>query len=90
MHLLLQQPIAGGSETVATWVSRRLDTVARDRRLGSRRHVAFSGEIPGIAPILNAVQATFGKLARDYLGSDTVLRLPPNLDLAHCPWHPPT
>ena len=89
-RLLLQRPITGGSETVSTWISRRLDAEARERRLGSRHHVAYSGEIPGIAPILDAVQASFGRLARDYLGSDTLLshysvfRLPPNLDLAHC------
>ena len=94
--LLLQQPIAGGSETVGAWISRRLDMVARERRLSSRKHVAYRGEIPGIASILHAVEATFGRLARDYLGNDTVLsdysvfRLPPNLDIAHCSCHPPT
>jgi hypothetical protein len=94
-RLLLQQPIAGRSETVGAWISQRLDAVARERRLSSRQHVAYSGEIPGMAPILHAVQATFGRLAGDYLGSDAVLsdysvfRLPPRLDLEHCSCHPP-
>jgi len=90
-RLLLEQPVTGGSETIGSWISRRLDEVARERHPDRRRHVSWDGEIPGIAPVVQAVRATCGRLAREYLGSDadmshySAFRLPPNLDLAQYP-----
>ena len=90
-RLILEQPITGRSESLRSWITRRLDALGEGLHLESRRHIAWEGTIPGIAPILQAVQATFGRLAQNYLGSDAVLshysafRLPPNLDLAHYP-----
>ena len=90
-RLLREVPVVNGSETIKSWISRRLDAVSRERHLDGRRHVAWEGEIPGIERILRAVRLTFGRLARDYLGSDAFLshysafRLPPNLDVAHYP-----
>jgi len=77
-------------ETIAGWISRRLDQVAREQHTDGRHCLRYDGEIPGIAPVVRAVEATFGQLARDYLGNDTFLshystfRLPSNLDLANC------
>jgi hypothetical protein len=89
-RLLHEVSVAGGSDTVSSWISRRLDAVARERHL-DRRHVVWDGEIPGIARIMHTVRLTFEKLARDYLGSDAFMsnysafRLPPKLDVAHYP-----
>ena len=82
-------------ETIAGWISRRLDQVAREQHPDGRHCLRYDGDIPGIAPVVLAVEAAFGQLARDYLGNDTFLshysafRLPSNLDLANCPYRQP-
>lgn len=93
-ELLLQQPAGphAGGTNIRSYITKRLDDLAKKSSVeAGRRHVTLKEAIPGIGPLINAIQSTIGKIAVEYLGNDTsfdrymAFRLPPNLDLTHYP-----